>query len=61
MRGQYEDSISNGIGVDVDDQSLSADCFKLSADQGDSHGQVNYGYCLLKGLGVSVDERLAAH
>ena len=34
----------------------SARYFKLSADQGNSHGQYQYAVCLLTGTGVDVDE-----
>jgi TPR repeat protein len=37
------------------DGTRSAHDLKLAADQGDAHAQLNYGFCLHTGEGVSID------
>jgi TPR repeat protein len=39
----------------------AAHYFKLAADQGNAAAQNNYGVCLKKVEGVSIDLKLAAH
>jgi hypothetical protein len=49
-----------GAGVQIN-ESLAAHYFKLSADQGNPHGQLNYGSCLMRGHGIQMNKSLAAH
>jgi TPR repeat protein len=37
------------------DEKQAATYFKLASDQGDLHGAVNYGLCLMNGRGISSD------